>query len=224
MKIKNLVVGTLLVGSLFTVGCQSTENNEDNYSHTCKYCGYTSDKYNYEKDNFANLKDRCVDGSDKDNYIENVVKWYNEFDGCHACKTAEETIYYFQLLDENKDVSYIVPREDSDLELAKEHIENCKGNHTKYEVTNENGVRNSAKADEFAIECSNCGKEGTFETFNTNDNIDYYCDDCWNLMQEAPTPEIDYNNAHCDNCGEVIPSDHIDSCGGYWCENCDYVK
>lgn len=39
---------------------------------------------------------------------------------------------------------------------------------------------------------------------------------------EADTCE-NLNNAKCENCGSDV-SDVIDNAGGYWCENCDYVK
>ena len=191
MKIKNLVVGTLLVGSLFTtVGCQSTQNNEDVFA----------------------------------------IRFYDSLDNLEM----EDLELVKYVIDNNdtigRDVVYQVERyldsKYTDDELG-EYEHNCGGigkdleNLVDYSDNDRMSYQYNNGIEDYNKKLNNLEVEAidatTFYERIASDEYD-------KTQIEAPTPETDYNNVHCDNCGEVIPSDHIDSCGGYWCENCDYVK
>lgn len=210
MKIKNLVVGTLLVGSLFTVGCQSTNEPLD-YKGWQKECGVSvlnlatckdydaiHDKLNIAMFNSMEKEDLEV--------LKYVIDNTNDLG-----KDVDETTqrYLAAKYRNNEDAEYII---------------NFIGNHKNYKNKKDNSLYSDYDEyiyylvdfylDELGVQAID------INTFYNRITPDEYLEN--NL--EAPTPEIDYNNVHCDNCGEVIPSDHIDSYGGYWCENCDYVK
>lgn len=189
MKVKNLVIGTLLVGSLFTVGCQSTQN-ESEYSPISCYDSLD----NLEMEDLELVK-YVVDNDTTDKHVVFQLERYLDD------KYTDDELGEYEPNQGGigKDLEYIVDYSDCD-KTYKNYDKGIKEYNNKLDALNVQAI-----------------DANTFYERITPSEYD-------KTQLEAPTSETDLNNVHCDNCGEVIPSDYIDSCGGYWCENCDYVK
>ena len=184
MKIKNLVVGALLIGSLFTtVGCQSTQD--------C--CG-----------NSENLKDVKRE--------ELVVGTLLNSKYCELRDSGLFTDNELVMFDSAYDKAYEVYKETHCLECT-----NAVVNEAIFEITGDSEYKNLVNNHLAICNYNHDELDNLFSKVNEDaNNVEEF-------TEETPV-EVDANNTYCDNCGEIIPNDHIDGCGGYWCENCDYVK
>ena len=213
MKIKNLVVGALLIGSLFTVGCQSTNEPLDYKGWQKEYGESVLNLATCE--GYDEIHDRL--SIDMFNSIERedleVLKYMiDNTDELGRDVDFGANQYLYAKYMNNEDASSIIG------------VLNNALNNKNYSNKEDNSLYNDCDEymyylldfylDELGIQSIDANT--FYNRIATNEYVEEQI--------EAPAPEIDYNNVHCDNCGEIIPSDHIDSCGGYWCENCDYIK